>query len=398
MPDASPAIMPTYGRLPVAFSRGEGAVLYDTDNRAYLDGVSGIAVTNLGHQYPRVTEAIAEQASRLIHTSNLFQIGLQEAVAEQLRAATGMENMFFCNSGAEANEAAIKLARRYGDQKGIASPQIVVLDGAFHGRTLGALSATGNQKIRQGFGPLLEGFLRVSPDDLSTVDALAAERQDIVAVLVEPILGEGGIRPLSADFLQGLRRLCDQHEWLLIFDEVQTGNGRCGSTYVFEQLGVEPDVLLTAKGLGNGLPIGVCMAKGVAAEQLGPGDHGSTYGGNPLCCAAAQAVLTALAEDGVMQQAANIREALVGALQDNLCDAKLISDLRGTGLMIGIQPSTATGEIVKRGLDRGLLLNIAGGNTIRVLPPLVMTLEQAGELGAGIAHILNNVAEQGDNT
>ena len=372
-------------------------MLYDTNDRAYLDGVSGIAVTNLGHQYPRVTQAVAEQASRLIHTSNLFHIGLQEAVAEQLRAATGMENMFFCNSGAEANEAAIKLARRYGDQKGIASPQIIVLDGAFHGRTLGALSATGNQKIRQGFGPLLEGFQRVAPDDLPAVEALAAERQDIVAVLVEPILGEGGIRPLAADFLQGLRRVCDQHEWLLIFDEVQTGNGRCGSTYVFEQLGVEPDVLLTAKGLGNGLPIGVCMAKGVAAEQLGPGDHGSTYGGNPLCCAAAQAVLTALAEDGVMQQAANIREALVGALQDNLCDAKLISEVRGTGLMIGIQPGTATGEIVKRGLDRGLLLNIAGGNTIRVLPPLVMTLEQAGELGAGIAYILNDVAEQEDN-
>ena len=397
MPDASPAIMPTYGRLPVTFSRGEGAVLYDTDDHAYLDGVSGIAVTNLGHQYPRVTEAVAEQASRLIHTSNLFHIGLQEAVAEQLRAATGMENMFFCNSGAEANEAAIKLARRYGDQKGIASPQIVVLDGAFHGRTLGALSATGNQKIRQGFGPLLEGFQRVAPDDLSAVEALAAERQDIVAVLVEPILGEGGIKPLATDFLQGLRRVCDQHEWLLIFDEVQTGNGRCGSIYVFEQLGVEPDVLLTAKGLGNGLPIGVCMAKGVAAEQLGPGDHGSTYGGNPLCCAAAQAVLTALAEDGVMQQAANIREALVSALQANLCDAKLISEVRGTGLMIGIQPSTATGEIVKRGLDRGLLLNIAGGDTIRVLPPLVMTLEQAGELGAGIAHILNDVASQEDN-
>ena len=199
MPDASPAIMPTYGRLPVTFSRGEGAVLYDTNDRAYLDGVSGIAVTNLGHQYPRVTRAVAEQASRLIHTSNLFHIGLQEAVAEQLRAATGMENMFFCNSGAEANEAAIKLARRYGDQKGIASPQIIVLDGAFHGRTLGALSATGNQKIRQGFGPLLEGFQRVAPDDLPAVEALAAERQDIVAVLVEPILGEGGIRPLAID-------------------------------------------------------------------------------------------------------------------------------------------------------------------------------------------------------
>jgi acetylornithine aminotransferase len=309
-----------------------------------------------------------------------------------------MENMFFCNSGAEANEAAIKLARRYGDQKGIASPQIIVLDGAFHGRTLGALSATGNQKIRQGFGPLLEGFQRVAPDDLAAVEALAAERQDIVAVLVEPILGEGGIRPLAIDYLQGLRRLCDQHAWLLIFDEVQTGNGRCGSTYVFEQLGVEPDVLLTAKGLGNGLPIGVCMAKGFAAEQLGPGDHGSTYGGNPLCCAAAQAVLTALAEDGVMQQATLIREALVSALRDNLCDPNLISEVRGRGLMIGIQPNTATGEIVKRGLDHGLLLNIAGGDTIRVLPPLVMTLEQAGELGAGIARILNDVAEQEDKT
>jgi acetylornithine aminotransferase len=216
-------------------------------------------------------------------------------------------------------------------------------------------------------------------------------------VLVEPILGEGGIRPLTADYLQGLRGLCDQHGWLLMFDEVQTGNGRCGSTYVFEQLGVEPDVLLTAKGLGNGLPIGVCMAKGVAAEQLGPGDHGSTYGGNPLCCAAAQAVLTALAEDGVMEQATRIRGALIGALQSNVRDADLISEVRGTGLMIGIQPSTATGEIVKRGLEQGLLLNIAGGDTIRVLPPLVMTLEQAGELGAGIAHILNHIAEQEDN-
>ena len=372
-------------------------MLYDTTGRAYLDGVSGIAVTNLGHQYPRVTEAVAEQASRLIHTSNLFHIELQEAVAEQLRAVTGMENMFFCNSGAEANEAAIKLARRYGDQKGIASPQIVVLDGAFHGRTLGALSATGNQKIRQGFGPLLEGFQRVAPDDLPAVEALAAEREDIVAVLVEPILGEGGIRPLDLDFLQGLRSLCTQREWLLIFDEVQTGNGRCGSTYVSEQLGVEPDVLLTAKGLGNGLPIGVCMAKGVAAEQLGPGDHGSTYGGNPLCCAAAQAVLTALSEDGVMQQAGVIREALLSALNTHLSDTGLVKEVRGRGLMIGVQPNTATDEIVKRGLEQGLLLNIAGGDTIRVLPPLVMTTEQAGELGAGIARILNDVAQQEGN-
>ena len=394
MPDASPAIMPTYGRLPITFSRGEGAVLYDTTGRGYLDGISGIAVTNLGHQYPRVTEAVTEQASRLIHTSNLFHIELQEAVAEQLRAVTGMENMFFCNSGAEANEAAIKLARRYGDQKGIASPQIIVLDGAFHGRTLGALSATGNQKIRQGFGPLLEGFQHVAANELSAVEALAAEREDIVAVLVEPILGEGGIRPLDLDYLQGLRALCTQREWLLIFDEVQTGNGRCGSTYVCEQLGIAPDVLLTAKGLGNGLPIGVCMARGAAAEQLGPGDHGSTYGGNPLCCAAAQAVLTALAEDGVMERAGVIREALLGALNDHLSDTGLVKEARGRGLMIGVQPNTPTGEIVKRGLEQGLLLNIAGGDTIRVLPPLVMTTEQAGELGAGIARILNDVAQQ----
>ena len=397
MPDASPAIMPTYGRLPITFSRGEGAVLYDTTGRGYLDGISGIAVTNLGHQYPRVTEAVTEQASRLIHTSNLFHIELQEAVAEQLRAVTGMENMFFCNSGAEANEAAIKLARRYGDQKGIASPQIIVLDGAFHGRTLGALSATGNQKIRQGFGPLLEGFQHVAANELSAVEALAAEREDIVAVLVEPILGEGGIRPLDLDYLQGLRALCTQREWLLIFDEVQTGNGRCGSTYVCEQLGIAPDVLLTAKGLGNGLPIGVCMARGAAAEQLGPGDHGSTYGGNPLCCAAAQAVLTALAEDGVMERAGVIREALLGALNDHLCDTGLVKEARGRGLMIGVQPNTPTGEIVKRGLEQGLLLNIAGGDTIRVLPPLVMTTEQAGELGAGIARILNDVAQQEGN-
>ena len=396
MPEAPTAIMPTYGRLPVTFSHGDGAVLYDAEGRPYLDGVSGIAVTNLGHHHPRVTEAITEQASRLVHTSNLFHIGLQEAVADQLRSLTGMEKMFFCNSGAEANEAAIKLARRFGHSKGVASPQMIVLEGAFHGRTLGALSATGNQKIRKGFGPLLEGFLHVPPNDLASIDGLAADREDIAAVMVEPIMGEGGIRPLDADYLAGLRERCTQNGWLLIFDEVQTGNGRCGSTYVFEQLGVTPDVLLTAKGLGNGLPIGVCMAKGEAAEQLGPGDHGSTYGGNPLCCAAAQAVLSTLAEEPIMQQAERIRDALLAALHGHIADPALIAEVRGRGLMIGIQPNTATDRIVAQGLAKGLLLNIAGGDTIRVLPPLVMSTEQAGELGQGIAGILNHVAQQED--
>ena len=394
MPESNHAIMPTYGRLPVTFSHGEGAVLYDTDGRAYLDGVSGIAVTNLGHNHPGVTAAVTEQASRLVHTSNLFHIRLQERVAEMLSEATGMDNMFFCNSGAEANEAAIKLARRYGDRKGIAQPKMIVLDGAFHGRTIGALSATGNAKIRQGFGPLLEGFVRVPANDLPAIEQLGEPLADVVAVMVEPIQGEGGIKPLAPDYLKSLRDMCTANDWLLIFDEVQTGNGRCGSTYLFEQLAVVPDVLLTAKGLGNGLPIGVCMARGAAAQQLGPGDHGSTYGGNPLCCAAAMAVLTALKEDNVMPQAEILRHHLIESLKQQITDPALIADIRGRGLMIGIQPSTSTDSIVKRGLERGLLLNIAGGDTIRVLPPLIMSREQAGELGSGIADVLNEIAEQ----
>lgn len=394
MPQSNSAIMPTYGRLPVTFSHGEGALLFDTDGQAYLDGVSGIAVTNLGHNHPGVTAAISKQASRLVHTSNLFQIRLQENVAEMLSEVTGMDNMFFCNSGAEANEAAIKLARRYGDRKGLAQPKIIVLEGAFHGRTIGALSATGNAKIRHGFGPLLEGFIRVPANDLAAIEQLANALTDVVAVMVEPIQGEGGIRPLAPDYLQGLRSLCSANDWFLIFDEVQTGNGRCGSTYVFEQLEVVPDVLLTAKGLGNGLPIGVCMARGEAAQQLGPGDHGSTYGGNPLCCAAAKAVLTALKEDNLLPQADILRHHLIEGLKQRIADPALIVDIRGRGLMIGIQPATSTDTIVKRGLERRLLLNIAGGDTIRVLPPLIMSHEQAGELGAGIADVLNEIAEQ----
>lgn len=394
MPNAPTAIMPTYGRLPVTFARGEGAILYDTADRAYLDGLSGIAVTNLGHNHPRVTAAVTEQAARLVHTSNLFHIGLQEEAADLLRQATGMENMFFCNSGAEANEAAIKLARRLGHHRQIARPHIIVLDGAFHGRTIGALSATGNPKIREGFGPLLDGFLHVPANDLSAIHALGDALADVVAVLVEPIQGEGGVRPLDHHYLQGLRDLCLQNQWLLMFDEVQTGNGRCGSTYVCEQLEIKPDVMLTAKGLGNGLPIGVCMARGEAAQLLGPGDHGSTYGGNPLCCAAAIAVLTTLRDDNVMQRARSVREVLLAALHQAITDPDLITEVRGSGLMIGIQPRVATKEIVQRGLESGLLINVAGGDTIRVLPPLVMTDEQAGELGAGIANIINDIAEQ----
>jgi acetylornithine/N-succinyldiaminopimelate aminotransferase len=394
MKEASTAIMPTYGRLPVTFVRGDGAVLYDTEGRAYLDGVSGIAVTNLGHSHPRVTEAVTRQAAQLIHTSNLYHIALQEEVAHLLRQATGMDNIFFCNSGAEANEAAIKLARRYGHQRGISQPQILVLENAFHGRTLGALSATGNERIKAGFGPLLDGFLRVPANRPESIQALGSALDNVVAVLVEPIQGEGGIRPLSTDYLRFLRDTCTANEWLLMFDEVQTGNGRCGATYACLRLDIVPDVLVTAKGLGNGLPIGACMARGDAAQQLGPGDHGSTYGGNPLCCAAARAVLQTLAEDEVMARADALGAQLLSGLHATLEAPELVLETRGMGLMLGIQPSVPTANIVQRGLDRGLLLNIAGGDTIRVLPPLVMTDEQADELGTGIAAIINEVAHE----
>ncbi len=390
--------MPTYGRLPICFTHGQGAVLFDTNGRPYLDGVSGIAVTNLGHNHPRVTAAVTDQVQRLVHTSNLYHIELQEEVADLLRGLTGMEKIFFCNSGAEANEAAIKLVRRFGHHKQIQNPKIIVLENSFHGRTFGALSATGNYKIQHGFGPLLDGFLRVPINDLTAISELGEQLSEVVGILIEPIQGEGGIRPLRKNYMDGLRALCTANEWLLVLDEVQTGNGRCGDAYLSERLGIQADVLTTAKGLGNGLPIGACMARGVAAEQLGPGDHGSTYGGNPLCCAAAKAVLTALTSENLMARADELRSTLLDNFHTHLTDPTLVTDVRGVGLMIGIQPSVETDQIVRLGLERGILLNIAGGDTIRLLPPLVMTSGQAAELGAGVAEIINDISISREGT
>jgi len=380
--------MPTYGRLPVAFARGDGAVLYDTAGRAFLDGVSGIAVTNLGHCHPAVTEACIEQAQTLVHTSNLYHIQAQEQLADQLVVATDFERAFFCSSGAEANETAIKLARLYGHRRGIQNPQIIVLEGAFHGRTMGALSATGNQKIQEGFGPLLSGFIRVPRDDVAALEQ-ATENTDVVAMLIEPVQGEGGVHAISDEFLRSARMLSDRQQCLLMFDEVQTGNGRCGALYAYQRLGVVPDVLVTAKGLGNGFPIGACLARGDAASVLGPGDHGTTYGGNPLCCAAANAVISTLLDDELYARAEPIRAALLSAFQAELDDPARVLDIRGLGLMIGIAPACRTDELVRRGLDAGVLLNIAGGNTIRLLPPLVMTEVQAAELGHAVATLIN---------
>lgn len=385
------SIMPTYGRLPVAFQRGEGAYLYDTQNRRYLDGVSGIAVTNLGHAHPALTAAVCEQMSTLVHTSNLYRIAPQEMLATLLTSATGMEQVFFCNSGAEGNEAAIKLARRYGHERGINTPQIIVLESAFHGRTMGALAATGNRNIQRDFEPMLSGFVRVPRDDLAAIQSAAEQNPNIVAVLVEPVQGEGGVRQLDANYLAQLRALCDQNEWLLMFDEVQSGNGRCGALYAFQRLGVTPDVLVTAKGLGNGIPIGACMARGAAARVLGPGDHGTTYGGNFIACSAGTAVISTLASDKLWERADPIREALLGGFHEALQHPEVVSEVRGLGLMIGIELNIPCNLIVTTALAAGLLVNVTAGNTIRLLPPLVMSLADATILGSGLAEVINSV-------
>ena len=387
------AIMPTYGRLPVTFASGAGAYLTDQKGQRYLDALSGIAVTNLGHSHPNVTRAVTEQAESLLHTSNLYGIAQQERLATELSQLTGMERIFFCNSGAEANETAIKMARRHGHNKGVANPQIVVLEGAFHGRTMGALSATGSTAIQTAFKPLLPGFIRIARNDIDALHTLAKTRDDIVAIHLEPVQGESGIHPLDPAFLMSARELCDQEDWLLSFDEVQSGNGRCGALYVFQRLGIIPDVLATAKGLGNGLPIGACMARGRASDLLIAGDHGTTYGGNPICCAAASAVINTLSSDQLWDRADLIRSAIFEGLDAEIADGSLIRDRRGVGLMIGIEPTVPTQNLVQMALDRYLLINVAGGNTIRLLPPLVISMDDARWVGATVAEIVNSLKD-----
>ncbi|NQY02493.1 MAG: aspartate aminotransferase family protein [Halieaceae bacterium] len=383
------ALMPTYARLPVTFTRGEGAVLYDTEGRAYLDGLSGIAVTNLGHAHPAITEAIQQQASQLMHTSNLYRIQPQEDLADALTSITGMERVFFGNSGAEANEAAIKLARMYGHQRGVERPSIVVLESAFHGRTMATLSATGNRKIQAGFEPLVGGFVRAARGDSAAIAAIADNNPDVVAVMVEPIQGEGGVMPLGDEYLRKLRTLCDANEWLLIYDEVQSGNGRTGHHFYYLGTDVVPDIVTTAKGLGNGMPIGACMARGKAADVFGPGHHGSTYGGGHLACAAALAVTNTLSGGDLTNRALSLGETVRSAVVAEVADNSVITDLRGQGLMIGIELTRDCTELVGQALGAGLLINVTAGNTIRLLPPLVMSKEQAGELGAGVAALIN---------
>ncbi len=382
------AVMQTYARLPVTFSHGEGVYLYDTEGRRYLDAIAGIAVNGLGHAHPAVTAAICQQADKLVHTSNLYRIEAQEQLAEALTRVAGMDSCFFGNSGAEANEAAIKLARLYGHQRKIDKPAIVVLEGAFHGRTLATLSATGNRKIQAGFEPLVTGFIRAPRNDIQALRQIAANNPGVVAILAEPIQGESGVNPLSTEYLQAMREICDREEWLLMLDEVQTGNGRTGNYFAYQGMNLLPDVVTTAKGLGNGVPIGACLARGAAASVLGAGQHGSTFGGNPLACATGLAVLTTITESGLCENAVAMGRLITDSLLADSAAAANIAEIRGRGLMLGIQLKKDCAGLAQQAFDAGLLINVTAGNTIRLLPPLVINQQEAQALAAGVAKLI----------
>ncbi|MDF9392479.1 MULTISPECIES: aspartate aminotransferase family protein [Methylococcus] len=371
-------IMPTYARQPVTFTHGEGAWLFDSEGKRYLDAVSGVAVCGLGHAHPAVAQALCDQAGRLVHCSNLYRIGLQEDLAKRLCDLSGMDNAFFCNSGAEANEAAIKIARRYGYQRGIDAPKIVVMDGSFHGRTLATLSATGNPKVQEGFAPLVGGFVRRPYGDADAVAAV--DDPDVVAVLVEPVQGEGGVRIPPHDYLAHLKSLCERRGWLLMLDEVQTGMGRTGRMFGHQHAGVVPDVMTLAKALGNGVPIGACLARGTAAEMLTPGKHGSTFGGNPLACAAALAVIDTLTRQSLAQRAESLGRRLLDGFLARLGEHPGVTEIRGLGLMIGIETKRPCTELVGVALKQGLLINVTAERTVRLLPPLILTDAQADDL------------------
>jgi len=373
-------LMNTYPRLPVAFVRGEGAWLWDNEGNRYLDGLAGIAVNTLGHAHPRFTAALSAQIGKLIHCSNVYQVNEQELLADKLCSLSGMQEVFFCNSGCEANEAAIKLARMYGHKRGIESPAIIVMEKAFHGRTLATLSATGNRKVQAGFEPLVKGFVRVPYNDLEAIRQVKQNNRDVVAVLVEPIQGEGGVRTLDIAYLQQLRQICEEQDWLLMLDEVQCGIGRTGKWFAYQHTGILPDVMTLAKGLGSGLPIGACLAAGKAAGTFQPGNHGSTFGGNPLACVAGLNTLNILEQDRLLDHADSLGSFMHQGFTRALQDVNGVKEIRGQGLMIGIELDKPCGDLVKQALAKGLLINVTADNVIRLLPPLVMTQSEAQQL------------------
>ncbi|MCB5189583.1 aspartate aminotransferase family protein [Methylobacillus arboreus] len=375
-------LMNTYARQPVTFAKGEGVWLWDTEGKRYLDALAGIAVNGLGHAHPGLVAAISEQAGRLIHVSNVYGIAEQARLADKLCQVSGMDKVFLCNSGCEANEAAIKLARLYGHNKGIESPEIIVMERAFHGRTLATLSATGNRKTQAGFEPLVSGFIRVPFDDLEAVKQVAASNPNVVAILLEPIQGEGGINvPKDSEaYFKGLRAVCDERGWLLMLDEVQSGVARTGTWFAFQHTDVIPDVMTLAKGLGSGVPIGACLAHGAAADVFTYGKHGSTFGGNPLASAAGLATLNIIEQEGLLAHAEQLGNWIHHAFAEQLKGVAGVVTIRNAGLMIGIELDRPCGELVKQALEAGLLINVTADKVIRLLPPLIMTEQEAGQV------------------
>jgi len=381
-------LMNTYARLPIAFTHGQGCRLFDEQGKSYLDAVAGVAVNTLGHNHPKLVKALSDQVSRLIHTSNLYRIREQEALSDKLTALAKMDEVFFCNSGAEANEAAIKIARMFGHQKGVDSPAIIVMEHSFHGRTLATLSATGNRKVQAGFEPLVSGFVRVPFDDLNAVEQVAANNPNVVAVLFEPVQGEGGIHAARAEYLQGLRRVCDEKGWLYMVDEVQSGIGRTGLWFAHQSANVLPDVMTLAKGLGSGVPVGACLAAGKAAGVFKPGNHGSTFGGNPLACTAALTTLSVLEEEDILAKVVRVGDHLRDVLRQTLAGVSGVVDVRGIGQMTGIELDRPCGEIVALAQDQGFLVNVTAERVIRLVPSLIMSETEADELATGLAQVI----------
>ncbi len=386
----SDTLMATYRRLPVTFERGEGAWLWDTAGKRYLDAITGIAVCGLGHAHPAVKTAICEQAGTLVHTSNLYGIQQQQILGDNLTRLSDMDRVFFANSGAEANEAAIKIARLYGHRKGIDNPAILVMENSFHGRTLATLSATGNRKVQAGFEPLVQGFVRVPFGDFDAIREVAQNSASVVAVLVEPVQGEGGVNIPPADYLNNIRTLCDAQGWLMMLDEIQTGMGRTGRMFAHQHNDIQPDVMTLAKGLGNGVPIGACLAKGTAAEVLGPGSHGSTFGGNPLACRVGNAVIETLESENLVARAAALSERFLAGFKAAFQSSKGVTDIRASGLLIGIELDRPCTELVGQALKEGLLINVTVDKVIRLLPPLILTDQEADQIIETVSTLVDN--------
>ena len=382
--------MNTYARLPVGFTKGEGSYLEDEHGKKYLDALTGIAVVGLGHAHPKVASALADQAKTLTHTSNLYQIPLQTKLAAKLCEISGMDSAFFANSGAEANEAAIKLARIKGSKSGINNPEVIVVDDSFHGRTMATLTATGNRKVHAGFEPLLNGFIRTQFDDIEAINGIAGNNTNVTAVLVEPILGEAGIVIPDPDYLSKLHAICDDKGWLLMLDEVQTGNGRTGTYFEFLDHDIAPDVVTTAKGLGNGMPIGVCLARGEAAGLFEPGNHGSTFGGNPLACAAALAVIDTIEQESLCSRARILGDRILSGFNKILAGNNQVKEIRGKGLMLAIELNEDAPNLVNDALEAGILINVAQGNVIRLLPPLTLTDEEADSIVESVSNLISD--------